>query len=196
MAPTATGPVYTTLLPLVTVMVWAPSATWMWNGFDVIVTSDALIHPVLPFGRTGSSTCTQPSLRCCSPGTPGGRSTSAQSGRRATGCRSVRAGAGAPGESYTGSFVTVFLAVAMYETSDGAVVLTGADVDHRLRAQRGIPPAATAAGQRDPERDDERAATSETAGHAGEITGGVARFSDAARAGGRHGVRGSSVGVR
>src|SRR3954447_15102570 len=62
-APTATGPVYTTVLPFFTVMVCAPRATSMWNGFAVIVTSDDLIQPVLPFGRTGSSTCTQPSLR-------------------------------------------------------------------------------------------------------------------------------------
>ena len=37
----------------------------MRNGFGVRVTSAAFTHPVLPFGRTGRSTCTQPSGRCC-----------------------------------------------------------------------------------------------------------------------------------
>ena len=32
-------------------------------GFVVVMTADLRIHPRVPLGRTGSSTCSQPSLR-------------------------------------------------------------------------------------------------------------------------------------
>ena len=42
----------------------------MRNGLGVRVTSEVFTQPVLPFGRTGSSTSTQPRGLLASPGTP------------------------------------------------------------------------------------------------------------------------------
>src|SRR4051795_9405633 len=121
-------------------MVCAPRATSMWNGFAVIVTSDDLIQPVLPFGRTGSSTCTQPSLRSSFTRKTCVTVDVGTSGSYNHGLSNSRAGVDAPGESYTGSFVTELLTVAMCETSAAAMVPTGADVATGRLPSVALPP--------------------------------------------------------
>src|SRR5262249_46917074 len=59
----ATGPWYTTWFPLNTVIWCGARSTWMWYGLTFICTSPARSQPVLPFGRIGNSTRTQPG-RC------------------------------------------------------------------------------------------------------------------------------------
>src|SRR5438876_5104512 len=112
-------------LPFVTVIRCAASSTLMANGSWVTDTSDARIQPVLPFGRTGSSTWTQPSVRCWRTRNTCGTFEVGTLGSTSHGLSSVRAGVAAPGVSYTLTLGTVAWATSeMY----GAIVVVVAAV--------------------------------------------------------------------
>src|SRR3954464_14842260 len=90
-----------TATAFVTATVCALSDTTTWYGFAVSVTSLPCTHPVLPFGRTGRRTSTQPSARwlltrktcgTAEPGLPGSYN---------HGFGSCWVGAGASGDAYT-----------------------------------------------------------------------------------------------
>src|SRR4029079_901153 len=96
-------------------MVWAPSSTSIEYGLGWRVTSAAFTQPVLPLGRTGSSTCTQPSERCCLTRNTCGTFEVGTSGSYSHGLSNVRALPLSEGASNTSTLVTAGLTVAMYE---------------------------------------------------------------------------------
>src|SRR5690242_16038264 len=99
---------------LVTVMVCAPSDTAMWYGFLVSVTSLPCTHPVLPFGRIGSSTSTHPSGRCDFTRNVCGTAVAGSLGSYSQGFGNCWLGAASPGAANTPMLGTVGFTAAMY----------------------------------------------------------------------------------